>query len=130
MTNCIDCKYAKLEYDHDGYTPLVVCQLTGFSATWSLALSSDCKSHIQHKRIIASDDDIRYYIVDYLADRFHRSTEGIGLKSNLSEFPITPGELANVLAHAFAVTFPAAKYSKWETLEQAINATYHAQYRR
>ena len=130
MTNCIDCKYAKFEYDHDGYTPLVVCQLTGFSATWSLALRSDCKSHIQHKRIIASGDDIRYYVVDYLADRFHRSTEGIGLKSFLSEFPITPGELANVLAHAFAVTFPEAKYSRWKTLEQAINATHSAQYSR
>ena len=128
MTNCIDCKYAKLEYDHDGYTPLVVCQLTGFSATWSLALLSDCKSHIQHKRIIASGDDIRYYLVDYLADRFHSSTEGIWLKSLLSEFPISAGELANVLAHAFAVTFPETKYSKWKTLEQAINATHSAQY--
>ncbi len=128
MANCIDCKYAKLEYDHDGYTPLVVCRHTGFQATWSPASLHCCKDHIQHRQIIASGDDIRYYIVDYLADRFHRSTEGIGLKSRLSEFPISAGELSNVLAHAFAVTIPEAKYSRWQTLEQAINATHSAQY--
>lgn len=130
MLNCINCKYAKFEYNHDGYTPLVVCQLTGFSATWSPASLHCCKNHIQDKRIIASREDIRYYTVDYLADRFNRSTEGISPNSRLFEFPIEAGDLANILACTFAVTIPEAKYSRWKTLEQAINNTYSAQYTR
>ena len=128
MTNCLDCTYAKFEYDNDGYTPLVVCRRIGFFANWSNAHNSDCKSYIKHKQIIASRDDIRYYIIDYLADRFLRSTEGIGPNSLLSEFPITSSELANVLSYTFAVTIPEAKYSRWQTLEQAVNTTYSAQY--
>lgn len=51
--NCLDCIYSKLDYDHDGYTPLVVCRHTGFQATWSSASSHCCKSHIQDKLIVA-----------------------------------------------------------------------------
>ena len=127
MTNCLNCIYAKFEYGHDGYTPLVACQLTGFSATWSPASLHCCKAHIQDKRISASREDIHYYIVDYLADRFLRSTEGISPNSRLFEFPISAGDLAYILACTFAVTIPEAKYSRWNTIEQAINTTYSAQ---
>lgn len=109
--NCLDCIYAKLDYEHDGYTPLVVCKHTGFQATWSPASFHCCKDHIQDKLIVADGCEITHYVTDYLADRFLRSTEGIGPNSRLSEFPITPGELATVLANAFAVTIPEAKYS-------------------
>lgn len=128
--NCLDCIYAKLDYEHDGYTPLVVCKHTGFQATWSPASFHCCKDHIQDKLIVADGCEITHYVTDYLADRFLRSTEGIGPNSRLSEFPITPGELATVLANAFAVTIPEDKYARWQTLEQAVNSTYLAQYRR
>ena len=71
-----------------------------------------------------------YIAADNLADRFIRSTEGIGPNSRLFEFPISAGDLAYILACTFAVTIPEAKYSRWKTIEQAINTTYSAQYTR
>ena len=64
--NCLDCIYAKLDYEHDGYTPLVVCKHTGFQATWSPASFHCCKSHIQDKLIVADGCEITHYVTDYL----------------------------------------------------------------
>lgn len=46
------------------------------------------------------------------------------MNSRLSEFPISPGRLAFDLANTYAVTISEERYSKWQTLEQAVNTVF------
>lgn len=69
-------------------------------------------------------DDVFHYTANMLSDKFLKCKEGIGMNSRLSEFPISPGRLAFYLANTYAVTIPEERYSKWQTLEQAVNTVF------
>lgn len=123
--NCLNCQHGKFGCsDHDGYTPIIECNISDAVPTWSLATTINCKSHVPGKRIVAPWDSILSYTANMLSDKFLKCKEGIDMNSRLSEFPISPGRLAFDLANTYAVTISEERYSKWQTLEQAVNTVF------